>query len=76
VTLWPPPRLIMPMREPGFPGDDAKEAVEILTMLTWLRDADVMVGSEMADDALTDAAQSAVWRQSAQFPSVPISYPS
>jgi hypothetical protein len=25
-------------------------------MLTWLREADVMVGSELADDALTDAA--------------------
>jgi hypothetical protein len=49
------------MREPGFPPDDAKEAVEILTMLKWLREADVMVGSELADDALTDAAH-ALWK--------------
>jgi hypothetical protein len=49
------------MREPGYPPEDAKEAVEILSMLKWLRDADVMVGSELADDALDNAAH-ALWK--------------
>lgn len=49
------------MREPGYPPEDAKEAVEILTMLKWLCDADVMVGSELADTALDNAAI-ALWR--------------
>ena len=43
------------MREPGYPPEDAKEAVDILTTLKWLADADVMVGSELADKALDDA---------------------
>lgn len=44
------------MRDPGFPPEDAKEAVEILTALKGLYEADVLVGSELADDALDDAA--------------------
>jgi hypothetical protein len=44
------------MREPGYPPEDAKEAVDILTTLKWLSEADVMVGSELADKALDDAA--------------------
>jgi hypothetical protein len=49
------------MREPGYPPEDAKEAVEILTTLKWLFEADVMVGSELADNALDDAAH-ALWK--------------
>jgi hypothetical protein len=36
------------MREPGYPPEDAKEAVEILSTLKWLYEADVMVGSDLA----------------------------
>jgi hypothetical protein len=49
------------MREPGYPPDDAKEAVELLSTLKWLYEADVLVGSELADDALDDAAF-ALWK--------------
>jgi hypothetical protein len=61
LTCWPPPRLTKPIREPGFPPDDAKEAVKILTMLKDLYEANVIVGSELADDALDDAAH-ALWK--------------
>jgi hypothetical protein len=44
------------MREPGFPPEDAKEAVDILTMLRWLQEYGDPVGSELADKALDDAA--------------------
>jgi hypothetical protein len=44
------------MRDPGFPPDDAKEAVELLATLKWLHEADVPVGSELADTALDNAA--------------------
>jgi hypothetical protein len=54
-------RLTMPMREPGYPPEDAKEAVDILTTLKWLSEADIMVGSELADAALDDAAL-ALWK--------------
>jgi hypothetical protein len=49
------------MREPGDPQEDAKEAVEILSMLRWLYEAEVPVGSELADDALDDVAH-ALWK--------------
>jgi hypothetical protein len=51
----------VPMREPGDPLEDAKEAIEILKMLRWLKEADVMVGSELADDALDHVAH-ILWR--------------
>jgi hypothetical protein len=45
------------MREPGFPPEDAKEAIEILTTLRWLFEQDGdPVGSALADDALDTAA--------------------
>jgi hypothetical protein len=49
------------MREPGDPQEDAKEAVEILSRLRWLSEAEVPVGSELADDALDDVAH-ALWK--------------
>lgn len=49
------------MREPGNPQDDAKEAVDILSMLKWLCESGVMVGSALADDALDDAAHT-LWK--------------
>ena len=60
------------MREPGYPPEDAKEAVDILTTLKWLSEADVMVGSELADKALNDAAlllwKSGLWTTSSVGP--------
>jgi hypothetical protein len=49
------------MRDPRYPPEDAKEAVEILTTLRWLYEPDVIVGSELADNALDDAAH-ALWK--------------
>jgi hypothetical protein len=48
------------MRDPGYPPEDAKEAIEILTILKGLYEADLIVVSELADDALDDAAH-ALW---------------
>jgi hypothetical protein len=49
------------MRDPGNPQDDVKEAVEILTTMKDLFDAEILVYRELADDALTDAAHM-LWR--------------
>jgi hypothetical protein len=37
------------MRDPGYPPDDAKEAVELLSTLKWLYEADVLVGMSTTD---------------------------
>lgn len=49
------------MRDSGDRQEDAKEAVEILSMLRWPSEAEVPGGSELADDALDDVAH-ALWK--------------
>jgi hypothetical protein len=50
------------MHIPNYPKDEAAEAVETLASLRWLYEQDGdPVGSELADEALDDAAL-ALWK--------------
>jgi hypothetical protein len=45
----------------GFPPEDTKEAVEMLSTLRWLYEEEAPVAGEPADDAL-DTAAYLMWR--------------